>query len=146
MAEIRPPDADLIAEIDENCTLAAKLLHVERDAVPKTIVAALTERVRDARATETAFDDDWIVPFGTLLGEQYVRGFGWHWGEVVWDGDEANASVCVLSPDNALSIQPIWWLDHVITEHRSVNFLLNYNMVEAGNVPPAAPNEAVGFY
>ena len=146
MTEIKNLDEELSQQIYESSQLAELILNATKNDAPKVIIEKLVNFVNAARASEQLINDDHITPLGVLLGNQYVLGLGWHWGEVVWDGDESTASVRVLNPDNSLSIQPIWWVDQSITTDRPVNFLLNYNMVEAGNIPISSAGEAAAFH
>jgi hypothetical protein len=146
MAEVSEVDAEVLEDIREYQGRAATLLQVSLSAAPSEIVTAINTRVRELKSSGTTLEQDDCIAFGVLLGEQYVRAFEWHWGEVVWDGDEDESWTCVLNGDNSVSINPIWWVNDVLTTDRSTNFLLNFNMVAAGRMPECAPNEAMGFH
>ena len=51
----------------------------------------------------------------------------------------------MLNRNNAWFINPMWWMNDVLSAARAPNFLLNFNMV-AGNLPPGQANEAMGFH
>lgn len=147
MAEIRKLDPELIAEIKTLQEKAMGFLGLTPNMNPKEVVETINTYIRELKSAQGCLDDqDTIIGIGVLLGEQYVREFGWHWGEVIWDGDEANSRTCVLSVDNSLSINPIWWVNDVLTTERGTNFLLNFNMVAANKVPVADPDAALGFH
>jgi len=64
----------------------------------------------------------------------------------VRDEPAGDRTTCVLSPDRAFSINPIGWVADVIYTDKDINFLMNFNMVRAGLLPSAAPNEALGLH
>lgn len=146
MAEVREVDAETFNDIVEYQGRAARLLQVEPSLAPDEIVAAITARVRQLKSDGQTLEQDDCIAFGVLLGEQYIRAFQWHWGEVIWDGDEEEGRTCVLNGDNSVSINPIRWVNDVMTTDRATNFMLNFNMVAAGRMPECAPNEAMGFH
>lgn len=145
MARIRPLADDVRREIEDFRERGAALLQLAQDTPPAEIVRRVTERVREMKDQGETLDQGGTIAFGVLLGEQYVRAFGWHWGEVVLDQDGHDCAYCVLSPDDALSIAPLWWVGDVMGRD-STNFMLNFNMVAAGKVPPAEPGQALGFH
>jgi hypothetical protein len=146
MATVKSVPNDVALEVQQLQANAATLLNVNMTDPAKDIVTTITEWTRAQKDAKSMPDDDTIVALGVLLGEQYVRAFGWHWGEVTWDDDPDNSSTCVLSPNNSLSINPIGWVNAVYKERNSTNFLLNFNMVAAGKLPNAAANQAMSFH
>jgi hypothetical protein len=146
MAEITPLPADLVKEIRDLQATAAAALSIDETAKPADIVGRITEYVRGLKESGETLPDDKIIALGVLLGEQYVRAFNWHWGQVVWDFDEDTSGTCVLPSDNSLSINPIWWVNNTVSNAQSTTFMLNFNMVAANKVPPANPNDALGFH
>ena len=146
MAEIREVDAETMADIHSYATTGLTLLGLAENTAPKDIVAAITEYVRALKAEQRSLSKDDTLALGILLGWQYVHGLGWHWAEVVWDFDEDTATIGVLPTDNSLFINPMWWMNDTVNTDRATNFMLNYNMVVAHNVPPAAHDEALGFH
>ncbi|VFS84877.1 Uncharacterised protein [Pseudomonas aeruginosa] len=111
------------------------LLGVAADETPAQIVAAVTDYVRDAREQGRSLDDEAVFALGALIGAQYVRGLGWHWGDVTWDGDPDSAAVGVLSPDESLFNNPIGWVSQIAESDGGVPFMLSYNMILANQVP-----------
>lgn len=107
MAEISKVSAELVEQIKVLSREGLALLGLTGDDEPADVVAAITERVRNCKATGTTLSEEEMYALGALLGNQYVEGQGWHWGDVVWDYDETTAAVGVLNHDNSLFINPI---------------------------------------
>lgn len=146
MVEIRPIDADTNTEIVRFQSKGAEILQLSQDAAPRDIVASINALAQQLKQDKRSLSKEEVMSLGVLLGEQYVRRFQWHWGEVVRDGNEETARICVLSQDNSIAVNPIWWFNDVVSTDRSANFLLNFNMVAEGRLPKAEVNEAVGFH
>lgn len=148
MADIRPLPSELMSEIQELQAKSAAFFKLDMTAAPESIVDVINGFVRQAKTDNTSLEEDDVVGIGVLLGEQYVRKFNWHWGHVNHeeDANEDNYYVCILPADNSLSINPIWWINNMLTTSVSTNILLNFNMVAANKVPAASPNEALGIY
>ncbi|OES59117.1 hypothetical protein A7R81_17665, partial [Pseudomonas aeruginosa] len=142
MAEINPLSTDLQQQLADLQTQGLALLGVAADETPAQIVAAVTDYVRDAREQGRSLDDAAIFALGALLGAQYVRGLGWHWGDVTWDGDPDSAAVGVLSPDGSLFNNPIGWVSQIVEGDGGVPFMLSYNMILANQVPLFEPGSA----
>jgi len=148
MPDFRTLPDDLAAEITELQGHGARLIGLDRTASPDEIVGAIKEKMGALRDEGVVPEEDDIVGLGVLLGEQYVRRFDWHWAHVNFDDDfdDDNYFVCVLPVNNFLSINPIAWVNWILSGEKSNNVLLNFNMVAAGRVPQAGVNEAMGFY
>jgi len=122
------------------------VLGLGQPATPRDIVARVDAYLRELKLRGDPVHDEALIGFGVLIGEQYVQSFGWHWACIVRDERLDNRSTCVLSPDHAFSIDPIVWVADVIYTDKEINFLMNFNMVRAGLLPSAAPNEALGIH
>ncbi|MDR2220849.1 MAG: hypothetical protein LBE24_09800 [Methylobacillus sp.] len=146
MAEAREVDAETMDDIVHYEQKGLEFLGIGADMPPAEIVRVITERVRELKAENRSLDKDDTLALGCLLGRQYIRGFGWHWAEVVWDFNEEDSAIGVLPQDNSLFINPMWWMSDTLETRTSTNFMLNYNMVAANNIPAAQPDEAVGFH
>ncbi|VFT09812.1 Uncharacterised protein [Pseudomonas aeruginosa] len=118
MAEINPLSTDLQQQLADLQAQGLALLGVAADETPAQIVAAITDYVRDAREQGRSLDDEAVFALGALIGAQYVRGLGWHWGDVIWDGDPDSAAVGVLSPDESLFNNPIGWVSQIAEKRR----------------------------
>jgi hypothetical protein len=145
MPDIRPPSEDLLAEIRELSQQTASALRLDPTDVPKQIVEKIRDHVTLARDEKTALDEDQVAGLAVMLGEQYVRQFGWDWNEVNFKDDDLDEHyvAAVLNPDRSLAIVPTWWIYDILDWERSNGILLNFNLVEANRVPVAAPNEAL---
>ena len=119
MAEINPLSTDLQQQLADLQAQGLALLGVAADETPAQIVAAITD---------------------------YVRGLGWHWGDVIWDGDPDSAAVGVLSPDESLFNNPIGWVSQIAESGGGVPFMLSYNMILANQVPLFERGSATGLY
>jgi len=91
-------------------------------------------------------NDDEIYALGALLGCQYVKGLNWHWGSAVWDYDEENGAIGVLSQDDSLFNNPIGWIGKVLDSPGGTPFLLSYNMIIAHQIPVFEPGSATPIY
>lgn len=146
MNEIGELGADVLDEVQLCYRAGLAYIQPDEEWSPLQIVAHLQERIVALKAAGTAVTEENIMGMGVLLGEQYVAAFDWHWGQVVRNGDVAHAGVFVLAADNSLAINPIGWINSVLTTPYEANFLLNFNMVAAQILPPATPNAAVVFH
>lgn len=146
MAETSKLDQEVLDDLAHYTQSGHHIIGSDDTAAPEHIVNLITGYVRDLKARGEIPDEEEVLALGILLGAQYVRGFAWHWARVVWDGDEDNDAIGVLPADGSLFINPMWWMNDTLTTDRATNFMLNYNMVAANNVPPAEPGEAVGFH
>jgi hypothetical protein len=146
VATIAQISEDLAREILDFQAKAAKTLDLDPNEPPHHIVTEINRWARDAKSQHSVPDEDTILQFATLLAEQFVRAFGWHWGEVTWSYDSANSRTCILPTDNSLSINPFWWVSATLRERDSVNFLLKFNMLVAGDFPHHQPNDASPYH
>ena len=146
MAMVSALSRNLLDEIALFRSVGEAVLGLCEPATPRDIVARVDAHVREIKMRGDPVHDEAVVGFGVLLGEQYVQSFGWHWASIVRDGAAGDRSTCVLSPDRAFAINPIGWVADVIYTDKDINFLMNFNMVRAGLLPPAAPDEALGLH
>ncbi|MFB6363560.1 hypothetical protein ACFCP7_05775 [Paenibacillus elgii] len=138
-AKIGKLDTETLQDIATHQQDAAKVLQVNLDDQPNDIVKAITEWVRELKTNKETLENDDCIALGVLLGEQYVRAFGWHWGTV-------DDSAAVLNENNSIAIQPIYWVDKEANREGGTNFMLNFNMVAAGKIPVSPPNTAMWFH
>lgn len=141
MPTVEPLPHEVTAELDSVVPEGAALLGVDVNDEPKSIVAAIDKYVAEHQADE--IDRDAIISLGALLGTQYVRAFGWKWAELVYAEDHTVYSV--VDPAHQIGNQPLVWVLHVVEEGQELNFLLNFNMVAAGNMPPPRDDGPVMF-
>ncbi|MFK4136575.1 hypothetical protein VPH49_20655 [Pseudomonas luteola] len=144
MTEIKEIDESIREQLAELDQTARTYLSIASDELPDQVVATITEFIRDAKETGLSLDDDMIFALGALLGNQYVRGLGWHWGDVTWDLD--TAAIGVLSPDNSCFNNPIGWVTQTLESSGGVPFMLSYNMIKANSIPVFEPDSATGLY
>jgi hypothetical protein len=144
MADVRELEAEEIEEIEKFAVQSAAFLEIAMDAPPEEIVTAVNTLLRDVEDDKRERpEDDIVMGLGLLLGFQYTRAFDWKWGYVTWEeGFEAHS---ITSPDAAIAITPIQWVNSISNKEATTNVLLNFNMVEAGNVPPAEPGACLLF-
>jgi hypothetical protein len=146
VAAIDKVSDDVAQEIREYQAKAASTLNLDINEPPNQIVTKIDSWVQDAKSRDLSPDEDTVIQLAALLAEQFVRAFGWHWGEVTWSGDPENSRTCILPTDNSLSINPFWWVSATLKERDWVNFLLKFNMMEMGDIPHAQPNDAAPFH
>lgn len=147
MPDFRDLPEDLAQDVADYSRLGAEFLGLRLDDRPKAIIEAVTAFIRQRKEEGGTLEEEQIIGIGALIGQQYVRRFGWHWAMVNFDedGDDDNYFACVLPADNSLSNNPIHWVRQTLKNPHSTNILLNFNMVESG-VRPTVPNQAMGFY
>lgn len=80
---------------------------------------------------------------GSLLGQQWCSEFGWEWRLVSLPGFESYGVVPSDSRYVYFAIKDIY--DLLISETDELNLLLLFNMVAAGNLPPASGHEHVSL-
>lgn len=97
-----------------------------------------SDNIDDEVLNMTESSDDWQEAMYALLGDIYVRSFGWEWVKNTDDDRyvaHTNRSVVVI---------PEMWIDQFFDEDdpKPVNLLLSYNMVKEGsNIRDIQPNE-----
>ena len=141
MVAVEPLTPDVVAEIEAACPEAADLLGAGLEDEPGSIVAAIDGYVREHR--DGGIERSAILNLGVLLGMQYVRAFGWEWVELVYD--DGPAAFAVVDPGRGIGNQPMNWIYDVVENGQERNFLLNFNMVGAGNVPSPTGDGPIMF-
>lgn len=145
MPDIRAASEDLLEEIRQFQAITADRLGINLADAPSSIVEKIKDQVSQLRDDGTELDEDSLAGLAVVLGEQYVRQFGWHWGEVNFkdDYDDAHYVACVLIPDHSVAIAPVWWISEILDGEKSNGILLNFNLVAANQVPVAEPGSAL---
>ncbi len=108
MAKIKSVEDETMSEIIEFEKHGLKIVSLEGNEEPKSIVAKINEFVSDAKEGNQRFSEDEILALGILLGWQYVKGLNWHWGEVIWELDQASSAIGVLNEDNSYPLNKLW--------------------------------------
>jgi hypothetical protein len=90
--------------------------------------------VREARfALET-------TRIGCLWGQTVCDQLAWEWAMVLLEPDEQDLGV--VSPSRSHVVFPVLFLEELLGDpDRDQTSLLLYNMLKAGNLPPAGPGE-----
>ena len=145
MPDIRPASADLLQEISHFQAVTAETFGFSLTDTPGDIVAKIKDQIAQIEDDGTELDEDSLAGLAVVLGEQYVRQFGWHWAEVNFkdDGEDAHYVACVLIADDSLAIAPVWWISEILDGEKSNSILLNFNMVAANQVPLVEPGRAL---
>jgi hypothetical protein len=144
MADVRELETEEVEEIEKFAVQSAAFLQVEMDASPKEIVTAINAFLRDIEDDKADRpDDDTVMGLGLLLAFQYTRELQWTWAYVTWE--EGFAAHAITSPDHSLAITPIQWVNAISKKEATTNVLLNFNMIQAGNTPPAEPGACLIF-
>lgn len=110
------------------------------------IVVVVIDYVCDVREQGCSFDDEVVFVFGVLIGVQYVCGFGWYWGDVIWDGDLDSVVVGVFSFDELLFNNFIGWVSQIVESGGGVLFMFSYNMILVNQVLLFEWGSVIGFY
>lgn len=145
MPDIRPASADLLQEISQFQAITAGRLGINLQDAPVGIVEKIRDQVNEIKDDGVELDEDSLAGLAVVLGEQYVRQFGWHWAEVNFkdDYDDTHYVACVLISDDSLAIAPVWWISEILDGEKSNGILLNFNLVAANQVPVADPGSAL---
>lgn len=146
MFEVCEIEAEILADISERSATGRELLYIDADATPLEIVTEINAYIGKLKADQCQLEYDDIVALAALLGDQYVNGFGWHWAKVCPHGEDAGAMYGVLTANNAILITPFWWVNHVMNTAHPSNFLHNFRLVAAGQLPEAKAGAALGFH
>ena len=145
MAHILPLSSELVTEISQLQKQAAVFFKIDLEDKPSAIVKRVKECIEDTIDSEQILDEDQLAGLAVVLGEQYVRQFNWHWGEINFheDGLDENYAAGVLTEDNSLAIVPVWWISDILEGDASNGVLLNFNLIAANSVPVADPGSAL---
>jgi hypothetical protein len=143
MAQIDQLDPQTAKDINEYGKAGRSHLGIDGSIAPLEVVKRIETYIKGVKIRGESLDENTVIGLGVLLGEQYVRAFSWHWSEVVRNGVEEDSEINVLSPNNAFAINPMRWINKVLSSEREPNFLLGFNMTEAGHTAQGTPNEAM---
>lgn len=148
MPDIRPAPQALLMEIGQLQKDAANYFAIDLDQPPVRIVESVKEIVENIKANQQTLTDDQLAGLSTILAEQYVRQFDWHWSEVNFDDDynDEHYFASVLIADNSLAIVPVWWVSSIIEGEQSNGILLNFNLVAANQVPVVDRDSALRLH
>jgi hypothetical protein len=128
----KPPAVESLTSAEETMFTemagrGALLLGPALENSPHTIVAAIDHYLSQSDEDTSAEE---ISALAALLGEQYVRQFGWHRVRLRYpDGEILEA---VVDQDTTIGTTPTSWLNRLADDPDSVNILLSFNMLAAG--------------
>jgi hypothetical protein len=98
-----------------------------------------TFRSQPAEAREAGVSEAALC-FGCLWGETLCNETGWEWATVTLRPDEEFYGV--VSPSRSHVVFPLHYLRDLLSDpERDQTSLLLYNMLKAGDLPPAGPGE-----
>jgi len=150
MVQIEAIDNELVVELERLSKKALEILSIDENSDPKDVINKIQDFVRAGKYGLLSADNydknsEIIEALGVLLGFQYVKGLNWHWKGVIWEygGTE---TVGILSADNAVFNNPIGWVAKVLNPNDTVNFMLHYNMMAAGQSGNFPINSATAVY
>ena len=120
---------------------------------PRTIVGTIDAAIRSQGWLEkTGLEaDEAAIALGALWGEQLTRAFGWSWvtltetePDVEEDADEADDEhVGVVPADRRYLVFPTYFIRGLLEPDADVTALLTFNLIAAGNLPPAESGEYI---
>jgi|GEM_PF-1032105 len=150
MVQIEALDNELIAELERLFEKGLKHLSIDKGCNPKDVVNKIQDFVRAERhgsLSAEKYDEcsEIIEALGVLLGFQYIKGLHWHWKAVSWEPG-GKETVGVLNTNNAVFNNPIGWVSECLYPDATVNFMLHYNMMEAGRDADFQANSATPVY
>jgi hypothetical protein len=157
----RSQTVELSLPIEEQSEIAAYVragltkLRVESDASPQRVIAALREHLDAERTNVNALDHDgdsyadFILELGHVWGDQLVRGYGWHWGMLQFDGQDGGKHV--IYPEGLAYVHPIRLvLDIVNAPERSNNTALLFSTLAPDvlslQLPEGRPGAYIGLH
>ncbi|PZF81333.1 hypothetical protein [Jiangella anatolica] len=144
MPTVLAVEADVIAELTHAAAAGAALVGLAQDEKPDVIVRAIDELAHARLDAGAEADRGDALNLGVLLGEQYVRAFGWGWVQLEYpDGD---TSFAVVDPQHTVGNQPMNWVYVALQGLQTVNFMLNFNMVAAGRLPAGTHGDPEMFH
>lgn len=148
---IVPDERELTAEerqeLEGLLPEAWRLVGLDPESVPAAgvVVGAINDLVgrlrTDAPGGERAIELS--LALGCLLGQQWCSEFGWQWRLVTSDRFEGYGVVPADSRFVYFAMQDIYNL--LVRDTDELNLLLMFNMVAAGDVPPASDHEYVSL-
>lgn len=142
MPQIRPLSSDAVAEITAVRPQGYLRLGVLPTSDPAEVLGAVEDVLRLHRRGEDELDSEALITLGVVVGDVYVRTLGWAWVELGYDGGAT--AIAVLDPTSTYGNQPMNGVyDIARNANRDIAVAQTYARVAAGEVPPAAPGEAL---
>jgi hypothetical protein len=134
-------------ELEGLLSQAYRLVDLDPELVhaPRAAVRAIDELVGQLRADAPHAEQavELALTLGCLLGQQWCSAFGWEWRVVTLARFEGYGVVPSDSRFVYFAMQDVY--DLLISEADELNLLLLFNMVAAGNLPPASAHEHVSL-
>jgi len=145
MPDERELSAEEFRELEGLLPQAYRLVGLDPGSAPSAsaVVRAINDVIGRLRADPPGEERaiDLSLALGCLLGQQWCTGLGWEWRLVTVGGFEGYG---VVPADRRFAYFPMRDLHDLLRRKASeLNVLLLFNMVAAGNVPPASPHEYV---
>jgi hypothetical protein len=147
MPDERELSAEERRELEGLLPEAYLLVGLDPESVPAAgvVVRAIDDLVgrlrTDAPGGERAIELS--LTLGCLLGQQWCSEFGWEWRLVTSGRFKSYGVVPADSRFVYFAMKDV--LDLLASETEELNLLLLFNMVAAGNVPPASGHEYVSL-
>lgn len=146
-----PVSAEIMNEIRECVKEGLELIGLSQGASPDEVQRAIFQKVNDLRddisATPEDFDGETILDLalrlGCLWGQVICDELDWEWANVTFpEGD----FFAILTPDRSRVMLPLHYFKELMNDpEKDPTSELIYNMLKAGNLPPAEANEYLVF-
>jgi hypothetical protein len=142
---IMPDERELRAEerreLDGLLPQAYQLVGLDPEPVPAAgvVVRAINDLVGRLRTDAPGGAIELSLTLGFLLGQQWCSEFGWEWRLVTVGRFKGYGVVPADSRFVYFAMQDVYEL--LVSETEELNLLLIFNMVAAGDVPPASSHE-----
>lgn len=144
MAEITQPGPELMAQIARYQADACEHLELDPAQAPLVLVTAIHDYLAGLKENGGELEPDLTMALGLLLGEQFVRAFGWHWRQAAYGS--AAVQTCIVAPGNLVAADAPGWVGDILLSERECNILAAFERVAAGILPRAEAGRAGVFH
>jgi hypothetical protein len=125
--------ADELADIGSAIATAAERLDVV-GSEPAETVAAVRRWIAKEKGKDGGFDEELAALVSLLWGDQLVKACAWRWCNSLAD---ERRMLAVASPNGAFACLPMSYVAAVLEGRTDNTVELLFNMIFAGNLPPA---------
>jgi len=132
------------AELGPMAARGATLCAVDPASAPVDVVRALNAWALERRSAGETPEGDQVIAVGALLGEQFVRAFGWRWAELV--DEDGRTAFALFNPDETAAIEPINWAYWTLVDQDEVTFALTFAMIAADEYPRGPAGDPITLH
>jgi len=118
-----------------------ELLGLGQSPSPPRVAAEVERWLNDAQDAEHPMDSSVSIPVAIAWGDAIARQLQWEWGEYHWDSDTKEPALA--PPDRAHMFLPLTYILDKLEPGATSTAMLLFNMLVAGQRPPARPGAFV---